>query len=325
MHYEPYKANCEKCGDVYGLPLPSSNCKVSTSILNAKVSHMQEDWKGHDLTKVPGVNVEDWEVMMYPVGQKLTTPLDRGGAIFAPAALQALKCFYPFDGTTMTRPNRGCGCQSMIIDVCAPNKKWHCPTTLNTCSDRDPQSPFWKPHPINENSSVLSACQCTEMGITENDNPLFYGLYVPGTPKCVWSGPQYFEGKGRNELRQGLRQQYNFRKHALFPWSEAILDGEVYNNLFATKASETIAAFWYPRSKNCGESCQAGIRATRDLFTKKYGVELPIIVIDITNGTAPFMSAEQASQGDQEITMDSNPFGALYAVSDIIQKKVTMV
>lgn len=132
---------------------------------------------------------------MYPVGSKFVPLLDQGGAIFGPAVDQALKCVYPFDGTSMTRPNRGCGCQSLIFDVCAPNKEWHCPTTLNTCSDRDPQSPSRKPFPINENSSVLSACQCTQMGITEMDDPLFYGIYAPGTPKCVWSGPSTLKGK----------------------------------------------------------------------------------------------------------------------------------
>merc|ERR1712110_1234678 len=103
--------------------------------------------------------------------------------------------------------------------------------TMNTCSDTDPLSPKGSPHPINENSSVLTACQCTGMGITDTDDPLWNGIarwpwslkYPIQFPKCMWSGPQFFERKGRNELRQALRQQYNFKKHALLAWNEVVL------------------------------------------------------------------------------------------------------
>lgn len=196
----------------------------------------------------------------------------------------------------MIRPNRGCGCPSIFTTVCPPNKNWHCPTTLNTCSDKDPTSHFWNPHPINANSSVLTACQCTEMGITEAEDPLWSGIlglqYPMELPKCMWQGPQFFGGNGRNELRQALRQQHNFKKHATFAWSEVILDGQAYNNLFEKRASETIKAFWYPRHPHCGKACQSAMYKAQADFKEKYGVEVPVIEIDVNNGAAPFRVAE---------------------------------
>merc|ERR1712050_628250 len=222
---------------------------------------------------------------------ELVPLFDQGGAIFGAAVQQAMKCFYPFDGATMLRPNRGCGCTSIIKTICPRNKNWPCPTTLNTCSDKDPITH----HKIEANSSVLTACQCTEMGITELDNPLWKGVlglqYAPGLPQCMWQGPQFFEGKGNNELRKGLKQQYIFRKSALYPWNEVVLDGEAYNALFAQQAAQTIQAFWYPRSTHCGRSCKAGVHAARDTFARKHGVHVPIIMVDLWNGTAPFMIA----------------------------------
>jgi len=210
----------------------------------------------------------------------------------------------------MTRPNSGCGCTSLSTYVCPPNKKWPCPTTLNTCSDKDPLSHFWNPHPINENSTVLSACQCTEMGITEADDPLWSGIlglqYPPSLPKCVWQGPQFFGGKGRDEVRQALRQQYNFRKHATFAWNEIVLDGQAYNKLFEKQAAETIKAFWYPSHKNCGTKCRGAMYTAQIEFAKKYGVHLPVVMIDVNDGAAPFKVANpgalaEADDGDVQV------------------------
>jgi hypothetical protein len=297
---EPYLADCQHCGTLFGLPLPTPSCRISASIINAENSHVQKDWKATSVFRKT-------QIALYPIGTfspfhgQFNPMFDQGGVVFGPAAEEAMKCMYAFDGTSYVRPNRGCGCPSMISTACPPdNKNWPCPTTLNTCSNKDPLSSMFKPHPINENSSVLSACQCGNMGMTEQDDPLWTGLfglqYPPGLPKCMWQGPQFFEGKGGNELRHALRQQHNFKETALFPWNEAVLDGDVHNNLIAQKPSEMIAAFWYPRHRDCGKACKSGIHKARDTFVEKYGVEVPVIMIDLYNGRAPFLSINDDNQ-----------------------------
>jgi len=316
---EGWLADCKHCNGVYGIPLPSSNCKISTSILNAQNSHLQADWKAKQFFNKPYLppfdckkgGVCDLELGIYPLGPgwplKSTGLFNQGGAIFGPAAEDAIKCAYPFDGASMVRPNRGCGCASLVAAVCPPNKNWHCPSTLNTCSNKDPLSPIWNPRPITENSTVITACQCKEMGITEADNPLWDDYYPMGLPKCMWQGPQFFEGKGRNELRQALRQQHNFRKHATFAWSEVILDGHAYNNLFEKRASETVLAFWYPRHPNCGRRCKSAMYHAQENFKKKYGVQVPVIAIDVNNGTAPFVVADQLAAGASDEDAPAEP------------------
>jgi len=131
------------------------------------------------------------------------------------------------------------------------------------------------------------------MGMTEKDNPIWRGFlgqqYRYGVPKCMWQGPQFFNGTGRNELRQALRQQYNFRKEATLAWNEAVLDGLKFNSQVEQNPAETITAFYYLKHKKCNEKCRSAIHEQRDAFVKKYGVQVPVIMLDPYNGAAPFM------------------------------------
>jgi hypothetical protein len=90
-------------------------------------------------------------------------------------------------------------------------------------------------------------------------------------------------------------------------WNEIVFDGQAYNELFSKRASETIRAFWYPLAKTCGKKCKADIYAARDTFVQKYGAEVPVIVIDVNNGSRPFMAADRQDDIlgdlDGELTM----------------------
>ena len=135
-----------------------------------------------------------------------------------PLKRNASKCAYAFDGSSDLRPNRGCGC-SINKPNCAPgNANWPCPDGRNACWDRDPLA---KQRRISGSSAVVRACQCAALNVTEQTNPTWKGASTT-TVSCLWRGPRFFPGQGRDELRRALRQQHNFARNASMPWNEVL-------------------------------------------------------------------------------------------------------
>jgi hypothetical protein len=116
----------------------------------------------------------------------------------------------------------------------------------------------------------------------------------------LWLGPQFFNGQGRDELRQALRQQNNFKEKAMFAWNEVVLDGKAHNSLMQDVPSELLTAFWYPKHRHCRKDCQSLVYKARDRFFQKYGVNLPVLMIDVHNGSAPFLVASNQTK-DEDI------------------------
>lgn len=283
---DPWVAKC----DSLCLFQHTSQCRVSTTILNKMNGFLQDDWKyKQGMCKaipdfcdvVIGIWPGLYDGKSPPAEEYYSTP---GIVYFPDVAEQSLKCGYPFDSSSDMRPNRGCGC-SVDAANCAPDSpNWPCPNVLNACSDRDPIS---KGHKITENSTVITACQCASMGLTEDVNPIYKGRGE--TVKCLWKGPQFFDGHGENELRRTLKQQYNFRKLSNLPWNEIVLDGQAMNGKISSNPAHAIAAFFYPLSVGCNASqCYKGAYAARDSYAKKFGVQVPVVGLNITNGEVPF-------------------------------------
>lgn len=204
---------------------------------------------------------------------------------------KAAKCAYAFDGSSDMRPNRGCGC-SINPQNCAPkNPNWPCPPG-HACSDRDPLDPRVK---INATSAVVTACECARMGVTEDDDPIWraQATSTVETVECLWRGPQYFEGHGKDELRRALKQQHHFTKNATFPWNEVVLDGEALNAAIMAEPSDAIAAVFHPLTSGCeAHKCADTAFAIRDNYQAQFGVALPVVGLDVTNGDAPFRAID---------------------------------
>lgn len=282
---EPYITKCKpNCLFNY-----VSECRVSTTLLNRANGYMQNDWafmkaKCAALPELCNVTVGIWPGTGNSADSFYSTP----GLLYAgPVPEKATKCAYAFDASSDMRPNRGCGC-SINKPNCAPsNPNWPCPNGHNACTDQDPLS---KLHKITASSAVVEACQCAKMGETESTDPTWQGA-TTATVKCLWQGPQFFHGRGQDELRRALKQQHNFVKIATDPWNEFVLDGEALNAAIAADPAHAVTAIFYPLTSACEKAhCADAAHAVQENYKKRYGVNLPIVGLDVTNGVTPFQA-----------------------------------
>lgn len=286
----PYLTKCSQT-DCLNPQNYVSECRVSTVLLNRANGNMGRDWAYqksmcHVLPQFCNVTVGIWPGAD---GKFYQTP---GMLYYGDVPRNASKCAYAFDGSSDMRPNRGCGC-SINKPNCAPNTLgWPCPDGRSACADRDPLNKLRK---ITGDSAVIRACQCAAMNVTEDANPTWAGASV-ATVSCLWRGPSFFPGQGEDELRRALRQQHKFVRNASMPWNEVVLDGVVMNDAIAADPAGAIAAFFFPLTPECAaasSSCSDKAYAIRDQYQKQYGVVVPVIGLDVTNGTTPFQAVPQ--------------------------------
>jgi len=276
---EPYLTKCDyNCFQHY-----TSECRISIVLLNKVNGNMQDDWayKKSMCSHLPqfcNVTIGIWPGVSQPY---YSLP----GIIYGSELGQhATKCAYAFDGSSDMRPNRGCAC-SIYQPNCAPNPNWPCPKGWNACTDQDPLNRF---HKINANISVLTACQCATMGVTEDVDPRYKGE-TSETVSCLWQGSQFFEKSGKDQIRRALKQQQHFVKKASFPWNEIVVDGEAMNSFMGKMPSKAITAFYYPLTEGCQQTqCDKASYIARDNYKKRFNVDIPVIAIDITDGEYPF-------------------------------------
>ena len=130
------------------------------------------------------------------------------------------------------------------------------------------------------------------MGINETVDPIWNPATAPSpTVKCLWQAPQFFNGSGENQIRRALKQQLHFVANAIPPHNEVILDGQALNNAIAQDSAHAIAAFFFPvGSPGCEAiKCSDTAYQVRASYQKKYGVAVPVIGLNLTNGDAPFV------------------------------------
>lgn len=269
---EPYLTKCKHCS----LFEYSSECRVSSTILNKATGFMQDDWVFKKsmckvLPQFCNITINIWPGWGPPKGHFYAT----SGMIYAGTVPEsATKCAYAFDSSSDMRPNRGCGCSIYKPDCYPDDPNWPCPYEQypNACRDQDPLSKLNK---INASSAVVTACQCARMGVNESMNPRWQGPNSTNpTVKCLWQGPNLFHGTGHNEIRRALRQQLSFVKNASEPHNEVILDGEALNAAIDKEPSSAISAFFYPLTPEC-----EAINCSDAAYKVRHNYQVIIIII----------------------------------------------
>lgn len=152
----PLNTPCNECDSAHA----ASDCRVSTALLNHKVS-------------VPGRN------MLFQLG-------NIGGFVYWPETVAPMiMCSYGMDGATDGRANHGCGCE--ISSACGGHAA-ECPSA---CENYNPQTGG----PFARNSSMLTSCHCTPgEGLDQHcfwEGPSFY--YGEGTDELRSMVKQRYE------------------------------------------------------------------------------------------------------------------------------------
>lgn len=209
------------------------------------------------------------------------------GYIYHRSVLEkAVRCSYAQDSGSRFRVNHGCGCDFYscklpeFASMQKPCSQYVNRSLENPCNNIDAAT-GQKNMPA---SPLVSMCQCQDV-----EEPL-----SGKTGTCYWQGPAFFEGQGKNQIREMVEQRLLHPKewigsdeHPDGLNTEVIVDESILQEMLRNDFAGTIAAFFVVENMTSTQQVRQYLEAGP---MKQYSLEQlpPIIGFDPKRPNGPF-------------------------------------
>jgi len=185
-----------------------------------------------------------------------------------------VKCSYSTDVGSRFLYNSGCGCRDSQTDLCRDGK------CSNACQNID----SWTGDKNTADSKQVASCHCS----------------ASNKQNCYHEGPAFYNGTGRDEMKQMLQQRLDewppapgCRQDSFFH-SEIILDGHTLQEQLNQDFAASIPAFFVAKNFSIGGVVMDSQEKMYTHFVnfKGYGqykgIAIPVVSFNISNPSAPF-------------------------------------